>query len=198
MVQLNFPVKDVMQRTADNLRRIESLKEQGDNSVWEVTQLVNSFAGLVLHPWERWDEKLKAIPLDSPQGEKWPRLVTEHPNDEQVTSVGQLVRLVRNAFAHGNIIFHEDDNGEIKDLQIWNSDQGLRTWSSRVSIDTLHILLEAMIEEAQAFDDPKQRTMPVHRSELPKIKNPQCPECGRTVKRGHSLYESLVASTAEG
>jgi hypothetical protein len=196
MVQLNFPVRDVMRRTADNLRTIEALKRQGDDSVWEVTQLVNSFAGLVLHPWERWDEKLKAIRLDSPEGAKWPRLVAEHPGDEQVLFVGQLVRLVRNAFAHGNIIFHEDDGGEIRELQIWNSDQGLRTWSSRVSIETLHSLLDAMIEETGSFDDPKQRTMPPHKSELPKVKNPQCPKCGRTVKRGHALYEGLVAGSA--
>jgi hypothetical protein len=184
-----------MDRTAKNLARIESMKEQGDDSVWELTQLVNSFAGLVLHPWERWDDKLKGISLDSSEGAKWPRLVAEHPQDEQIETVGQLVRLVRNAFALGYIFFHEDDKGEIRELQIWNADQGVRTWSSRVSIATLHKLLDAMIEETKTFDDPKQRTMPLHRSELPKIKNPQCPQCGRTVKRGHPLYEDLLVGT---
>jgi len=185
-------VRDVMDRTRRNLDVIDKLKAKNEE-VWEITQLVNSFAGIVLHPWEEWEKEFRAIPFDTPQGLQWPRLESMDPDDDPVTTVGDQIRLVRNAFAHGNISFEAEGDGEISSIVIWNTDfEGYRTWSARVHRDTLKRFLDTMIEQTERFPEPKRKDPPLHKKYAKKQKNPQCPACGRTVKRGHPLYPSLV------
>ena len=195
MVSQNTPILDTMRRTVANLEIVEGLNTT-DGMGFEVTQLVNSFAGVVLYPWEEWKNELRDIALGGPQSHNWPNLVSQHSSDERVTSVGDAVRLVRNAFAHGNIIFQDSGTKEITSLTIWNTDPatGLRTWSADVTIPALRLLLKAMCELAETFTEPKQKSMPEHISTAVKIKKPQCPTGKRTVKRGHALYQSLVTS----
>lgn len=189
------PVRDVMDRTRKNLEVIDKLKAKNEE-VWEITQLMNSFAGIVLHPWEEWEREFRAIPLGSPEGKQWPRLESLDPDDDPVVTVGDQIRLVRNAFAHGNIIFEADKNDEILSVIIWNTDfEGYRTWSSRVHRNTLRKFLEAMIEQTKSFRPPKSKSIPLHKKHARKVKNPTCPTCGRSVKRGHPLYSSLVVAS---
>jgi hypothetical protein len=202
MTQMTVPVRDLMNRTRDNLTAIDLL-EKGNGAtanvtVWDVTQLVNSFARIVMHPWEAWEEELKKIPFDSEDGRRWPRFEPFDTDDEEVTTVGQQIRLVRNAFAHGNIIFEADEENEISSFVIWNSDpsnKDARTWASRVSTDDLRRLLDSMIERTTSFRQPEAKKLPPHRKHAIKRKNPQCPTCGHALKRGHVLYPSLVSSS---
>lgn len=184
-----------MDRTRRNLEVIEGLKGRNEE-VWEITQLVNSFAGIVLHPWEEWEKEFRAIPLDSPAGMHWPRLEPMDSDDDPVATEGDQIRLVRNAFAHGNIIFEADKDDEVSSIVIWNTDsEGYRTWSSRVHRDTLRLFLERMIEQTVGFREPRNKdSPPVHKKHAMKPKNPQCPSCGRSVKRSHPLYPSLVSA----
>ena len=199
MTQMTVPVRDLMNRTHDNLTAIDSLEKGNgateDVTVWAVTQLVNSFSGIVMHPWEAWEEELRKIPFDSEDGRRWPRFEPIETDDEVVTTVGQQIRLVRNALAHGNIIFEANDENEISALIIWNSDpntKDARTWASRVSTDDLKRLIDAMIARTAGFRQPEAKHLPPPRQRAIRIKNPLCPTCGRTVKRGHVLYSSLI------
>ena len=196
MVSVDKPILDTLHRTMDNLAIIdESYAESGQG--WKVTQLINSFAGVVLYPWEEWRKELKAITLGSEEGARWPTLVARDPRDVRPETVGDLVGLIRNAFAHGNINFHSSPTSkEIESLTIWNTNQnsGLRTWAATIDISTLRRILKAMEETVSDFREPSQKSMPTHHAERPGTPKPLCIACGQKVKSGNHRYETWLAS----
>lgn len=122
------PVRDVMRRTMANLEFIETHKQR--NGPYEVTQLLNSFLGALCHPWESYRIDLDTKSLAEAAAEGWPGIIKERPRDYDPQSLGDLVRLMRNAIAHGNIKFLPGSTGEIQALRIWNKERSVRNWGS--------------------------------------------------------------------
>jgi hypothetical protein len=135
---------ELMRNTLSNLRYIEC--DQGAQrckQVFEVTQLINSFLGILAHPWEKLFDpgQLAIIELDTSQyrslgfptiQSSWPEGDTDSPSN-----LAELLRLLRNGIAHGNIdLWSKFDlklrfdkepvsdigQDEIAGAEIWNSD----------------------------------------------------------------------------
>jgi hypothetical protein len=196
MTEMKYPVLDMVSRTMQNLYIIENRDVPADDK-WEVTQLINSFLGVVAYPWETWETELRDIRLDSLEGKRWPRLAPLDSRDTACESVGDLVRLVRNAFAHGNINFHTDSrSNHICALTIWNTDPEthLRTWAAKVDIRTMKQVLTAMCTQIQEFAVPNQKRMPGHVMDQAGDGREICFACRRKMKPGNHYYSTVAAS----
>ena len=55
--------KDFVERTLENLKYIEEAEKEG-RSTYEVTQLINSFLGLIVFPQEQDEEKIRKVEID--------------------------------------------------------------------------------------------------------------------------------------
>jgi hypothetical protein len=131
-----------------NLRYIEGVRNS--DGPYEVTQLVNSFLAALAHPWEELKSNLKCTTLHQAAAEGWPVLKRERPDDVEPTSLGDLLRLVRNSFAHGNIEFLGSGTSEITHLRIWNMTPNTdrRTWGTIASVADMRQFLERFVELA--------------------------------------------------
>jgi len=152
-------VPELMRRTMFNLHFIQ--EKRGPTGPYEVTQLINSFLGALAHPWERYGERLKHISLRDAEAEGWPRLEKVYKTDKEPKNLGDLIRLIRNGVAHGNIIFHPDPGGEIRSLHIWNVDprENKRTWGSVLTIEQMRTFLDKFVETAEVLHLPKTGRM---------------------------------------
>ena len=138
---------DIMMRTVYNLKYIEENKDS--NGPYETTQLLNSFIGAVAHPWEKYKQELNAITLDEAQVRGWPIIEKERPDDKDPENLGDLIRLMRNGIAHGNIIPYPDSNMEIRSVLIWNlKPNGTRDWGAVLPVDILRQFLFKFVELA--------------------------------------------------
>jgi hypothetical protein len=172
----NVAVRELMDRTLDNLRFIERHETASD--AWEITQLINSFAGAFAHPWELWKEEFNVLKFDSEESHEWPRIKSDNDFDYQPTSVGDQIRLVRNAFAHGNIRLINDGHDRIGAIQIWNVKEGHTTWSTTIDKDTLRQFLETFVHLSHGFRFDENREPPLHitqRQNQPR----KCKKCHR-------------------
>jgi hypothetical protein len=145
-----IPIRDIMRRTIVNLKFIEQCAKP--DGPYEVTQLVNSFLGALAHPWEEMQSELMALPLTEAARRGWPIIAKESPTDREPQSLGDLTRVMRNGFTHGNIHFLGDAKGEIQALHIWNTDprSGERTWAAIISVEaarTFLLCFAALIDE---------------------------------------------------
>ena len=145
------PVRDVMRRTMFNLRLIE--EQAMKDGPYEVTQLVNSFLGALAHPWERFKKELREISLAEAEAMGWPRIAKERPRDSDPQHLADLLRLMRNGIAHGNIVFWPDSNNEIKAIQLWNTRGGKRTWGTMLTVDVMRALLDRFVELAEQLHE---------------------------------------------
>jgi hypothetical protein len=139
------PIRDVMRRTIANLEFIEH--HAGPNGPYEVTQLLNSFLGALAHPWEAMRNDLLALPLAEAADRGWPMIQKERPSDCDPESLGDLIRLMRNGFAHGNIELLPGKKGEIRALLVWNNNQsGRRTWGAMITVEAARKFLLCFVE----------------------------------------------------
>jgi HEPN pEK499 p136 len=129
-----------------NLEFVEA--RSGPNGPFEVTQLINSFLGALAHPWEAIRDELKTLPLREAEARGWPRVTKERPTDEDPSSLGDLLRRLRNCVAHGNIEFLPDGRGEIQALRLWNVDthRNRRTWGAIVTVGNVRQLLTLFVD----------------------------------------------------
>jgi HEPN pEK499 p136 len=104
-----------------NLLFIEEHKTP--NGPFEVTQLLNSFLGALAHPWEAYQNELCAKRLVEAAMLGWPNIAKERPRDRDPETLGDLVRLMRNAIAHGNVEFLPGSATDIKAIRVWNTDR---------------------------------------------------------------------------
>jgi HEPN family protein len=149
------PVKDLMHRTMYNLKFIEDLK--GPNGPYEVTQLINSFLGAMAHQWEEWRKELTEITLEQAQQEGWPVIVTDEESEDTPKSLGDLIRVMRNAIAHGNLAFVSlSQGGEIEMVDLWNRGGGKDTWRARVHVKDLRSFLDRFFELANKLYDREE------------------------------------------
>lgn len=148
MVMPNEPVRDIMRRTMANLAFVESNANR--DGLFEVTQLINSFLGALAHPWESMKADFALLSLSDAVKQGWPMISKERPTDKDPTSLGDLVRLMRNSFAHGNITFLPSESGEIRALRILNADsKGRRTWGAIVTVEDARSFLECFAATAE-------------------------------------------------
>jgi HEPN pEK499 p136 len=97
------PTLDIMRRTMRNLSFIE--QHATNNGPYEVTQLINSFLGALAHPWESLKSELNSISIADAKSQGWPIPKAERATDHAQTTLGDVIRLLRNGLAHGHISF---------------------------------------------------------------------------------------------
>lgn len=146
------PIRDVMRRTMANLEFVEAHATlQGP---YETTQLINSFLGALAHPWEAMRPQLVEITLAEAEERGWPDIRKEREQDRDPANLGDLIRLIRNSLAHGNIDFLPGHDGRIAALRIWNVPPGgQRNWGAIIAVADLRSFLgcfAALIEEVHA------------------------------------------------
>jgi hypothetical protein len=152
------PVKELMQRTMYNLKFIENLKDD-KHGPYEVTQLINSFIGAMAHPWEKskWRKELTKITLEQAQQKGWPHIVTEEGSRDTPESLEDLIRVIRNAIAHGNLDFvRQPGVDEIEVVDLWNRGRGKDTWRARVRVKDLRSFLDRFFELANELYNREQ------------------------------------------
>jgi len=147
--------RDIMRRTVDNLRFVEA--NARPHGPFEITQLLNSFLGILVHPWER--RERDNINMDTDRV-AWPNLSKESPNDAEPRDRAQSITWIRHAFAHGNIELLPGPPGEIGAIRLWNNRDGRRHWGVRIDIATLRQLLFAFADLAELAYD--QATLSTH------------------------------------
>jgi hypothetical protein len=93
-------------------------------------------------------EELKSLPVSEAVNRGWPAIGKEQPTDREPSSVDELIRLLRNAVAHGNVEFLPDGRGEIHALHPWNIDtrSKRRTWSAIVTVGNARQLLTLFVD----------------------------------------------------
>lgn len=146
------PVYDVMRRTMHNLRFIEAYKKQ--NGPYEVTQLVNSFLGALAHPWEK-NKKLKKWLASDSATRRLPMIQKELASDIEPKNDNELLRLMRNAFAHGNIEYLPNNEDEIYAIRFWNENlekPPKRTWGAVLTVTDLRRFLDCFVALAEDIE----------------------------------------------
>ena len=138
----------VMERTMCNLEFIDKHKQE--TGPYEVTQLVNSFLGALAHPWEELKSEFTQKTIKEAEKDGWPKVSKDCPEDEDPKHLGDLLRLMRNGIAHGNIHFLPDGDCEIDSIRIVNIDtSGHRTWGTRLTVRDMRQFLDKFVETAR-------------------------------------------------
>lgn len=145
----------VMERSMANLEYIENNKT--DNGPYEVTQLVNTFLGALAHPWEELKSEFKKQAIQDAEKAGWPRVTKELPTDTDPKNLGDLIRLMRNAMAHGGITLLPEGDCEIERIHLVNVDPrcGHRTWGTELTRDDARAFLDKFVAEAKALKQRK-------------------------------------------
>src|SRR2546421_556046 len=115
MVMPAVPVRDVMRRTIANYEFVKA--HAGDPDVFEVTQLVNSFLCALIHPWEhqRRQHYPWSLSLAAAGAQGWPLLTC---SVGQVSTLGELITVMRNALAHGRVEYLSSNGSDISGLRL--------------------------------------------------------------------------------
>jgi hypothetical protein len=140
------PILDIMRRSMANLAFIET--HAGPDGPYEFTQLINTFLGALAHPFEAMRDDLTSLPLADACAQGWPRLSKERTTDQDPETFGDLIRLMRNGMAHGNIELLSDGKGQIHALRIWNTSPRTkaRTWGAIVLASDLRRFLALFVD----------------------------------------------------
>ena len=149
-------IRDLMHRTMVNLRFIE--KQASKEGPYEVTQLISPFLAALVHPWEEYKQELNGFPISEAIASGWPELAKEWPSDDDPNNPGDLLRLVRNAFAHGNLEFLSTGGNEITHIRFWNNDRNKnRTWGTIAGVDSMRLFLDKFLELAENLSESDVR-----------------------------------------
>jgi hypothetical protein len=136
------PVLEVMKRTWRNFEFID--KRCSLAGPYEDVQLLNSFLGAFIHVKENYHRHIpeRLLPLDG-----WPAIHT-HPDYRAPRNLRQLVRLLRNGIAHGNVEFTADLDNRIDGIRIWNFPPKSRrkSWESTMSRADMRALLKNFVD----------------------------------------------------
>jgi HEPN pEK499 p136 len=149
-VQPKNQLFDMMERTMSNLDFIE--KHKAEHGPFEVTQLINSFLGAMVHPWEELVEDFDELSLETAEIYGWPHVTKQRDRDQNPDSLKTLLRWMRNGIAHGNLKFIPDQNDQIEKVEIWNIDDlGRRNWGAVLHVNDLRQFLQCFVKEAKAL-----------------------------------------------
>lgn len=137
-------------RTRTNLEALERLAASGE-SVHRVTHLVNSLLGLVIVPKERqFTAHIQDLSLAELEHRGWPRWkVIVGVSD----TLGELLRRIRNASAHGRFVFSSDSPNpaevwvELSDFR--KSQPNEPVWMARITAADLQTFCYRLIDEIE-------------------------------------------------
>jgi len=146
----HVPVLDMMRRTMSNLEFIE--RHSAKDGPFEVTQLINSFLGALVHPWENLKTELPVMTLAEARNAGWPIPEQQGGRRQEPQSLGELLRLLRNGIAHGNLSFLPDGRGQIQAIRIENYDRKLLTWQGVISVQDMRGFLHQFVLLVEAVD----------------------------------------------
>jgi hypothetical protein len=138
---VNYKVleREFAERTRENLAYIDTAKGRGE-SVYEVTQLVNSLLGLLIFPQQRWYNRIPITPLNSLND--WP---TIQQSSQYLTcnTVKELMRRFRNSITHGRVEFYSSrPDNEITEIRFQDkvtSDSPV-VWEAIMTIEDVRLL----------------------------------------------------------
>ncbi len=147
-------ISGVLDRTIYNLEFIN--EHCHPDGPFEVVQLVNSFMGAAIHPWENLLKEHEQLVNLSENDVNWPPLTKANPNDDDPIDFHEQLAWIRHAFAHGNIEY-VNAGGKISGIDIRNSGfskkQNKRiNWGTHLDIDTLGKLLNSYCAMAHRID----------------------------------------------
>lgn len=154
-------VLDFARRTKSNLNEIQRLQviEQREGSkpkYFEVTQLINSCIGLVIFPYEKAFDYLPDIGLEKIK--IYQDVLTLHSvKENEPKTLKQLVKKIRNSFAHQNICF-KNYNNQIVGVHLWGyagMDTGEKAppdWVIYLKIEVLERLVDEIVEYFEKID----------------------------------------------
>jgi hypothetical protein len=139
------------EHTRKNLAFIQNAFASGAE-VHVVTQLVNSFLGLLLFPWEAGLlQHMEARPVETLVEEGWPRWEIV-AGERQTPTLGRLIRYLRNGVSRKQIHFSSDSQvlSEVE-ITIWTSlRKGQRqNWVGSLRADDLHVFCWKLMELLQ-------------------------------------------------
>ena len=144
MTQIDPDVRfhEVMQRTMFNLQFVKAHADKA--GPFEVVQLMNSFTGAMVHPWEAISkansQKFRGISITEARNRDWPVVEKEFENDVDPSSYRELLQWMRNGIAHGNLEF-EGESGSITRVRIWNERNGRRHWGAILNVQDMEDFL---------------------------------------------------------
>lgn len=110
------------QNTLDNLQMIESAFPV-DSEFHRVTQFINSLLGLIVFTHEEYFVNYVAKkPLGELQEHGWPKIAIDMDESKHPTkTLGDLIRHLRNAIAHGRIKFSSDSH-DLDEVAVYAED----------------------------------------------------------------------------
>ncbi|MGO9742927.1 MAG: hypothetical protein ACLPN5_15730 [Roseiarcus sp.] len=139
------PLLDIVRRSIANLAFVEA--HAGAEGPYQVTQPANTSLGAQAHPFEAMRDDLMALSLAESAALSWPGIDRERSGDSEPTSLGDLIRLLRHGFGHGNLEFLPDGRGQIGALRSWNTTpRGARTWGAVIEVDDMRRFLGLFVE----------------------------------------------------
>ncbi|GAA5343239.1 MAG: hypothetical protein canaca05_07390 [Anaerolineaceae bacterium] len=137
---------EFISRTEKNLRAIEKLSREGE-SVYEVTQLINSLLGLLVYPKENFFDEIPEITRETMINQGWPL-----PDEEisQIQNLRDLVKNMRNAVAHINIEFSANKNEiegiRFKNYAIHDKDRENPLWIGEYRLEPLKSFVDMFLD----------------------------------------------------
>jgi hypothetical protein len=139
-------VKDFALRTRKNLEAVREIQRTDPDKVYEVTQLINSMLGLLVFPQQKYFDNIPSTPIAELKKEGWPvpQVIGVYPD---VIDLRELLRYLRNAAAHFNLEFDNDDRGQIAGLRVWNTNPRTQqiTWMACLSVGDLEAITDKFV-----------------------------------------------------
>lgn len=132
-------------RTRRNLLFIEDASQR-NSEIHPVTQLANSLLGLVVFPWERnFVKKLERMDLAPLVQKGWPAWAISRGT---AGTLGELVRHLRNAVAHGHLTFSSDNSfGEVAiEVADYRLNRTEPYWCATISAKELRAFCLALVD----------------------------------------------------
>lgn len=128
------------ERCKKNLTFIEQAKQSG-HDVHVVTQIITSSLGLIVFPWEHnADRKIRGVTLSTLHESGWPMWTETIPSK----GLGELIKKIRNAIAHGNVKFSSDDREASNVVVTFGSKNG--DWQATMAAHDLKHFCRRFIE----------------------------------------------------
>lgn len=128
--------KDFATRTLENLYYIETAEENGENT-YEVTQLINSFLGLIVFPREQDEERVCRVSIDPTILDNLRLGITgnTYTGRHEEVNLQNLIYHFRNAISHGHIEPHADRNKEISVLEFYDCNPYRKKEQFRIKVE---------------------------------------------------------------
>ncbi|ACI52469.1 hypothetical protein Gdia_2732 [Gluconacetobacter diazotrophicus PA1 5] len=129
------PLLDIMRRSLINLDFIEANYQ--DHGLYEVTQLVNTFLGAFIHPFEKSAKGKEFISYFRAR----PPPVPFAAKTAEDFNYLEFIYFVRHALAHGDLHYNANKIKQIESITLWNSKYGEKAIRITLSIRDMRVLL---------------------------------------------------------